>query len=107
MREMPSTLAEWPKCRRKNFPGPGATQRPPRLCPALRPAQIAAEPEPLAAGDRAVSEPTSTDSQATDLSEARRLDRACNQFETAWRAGSPRRIEDLLGEGTGAERSAL
>ena len=41
-----------------------------------------------------------------DLDLARRLDRACNQFEGAWRAGRPR-IEDYLVGWQGEERAAL
>ncbi len=41
-----------------------------------------------------------------DLDLARRLDRACNDFEGAWSAGRPR-IEDHLAGWQGAERAAL
>jgi eukaryotic-like serine/threonine-protein kinase len=41
-----------------------------------------------------------------DLDLARRLDRVCNDFEGAWRAGRPR-IEDHLAGWQGTERTAL
>jgi tRNA A-37 threonylcarbamoyl transferase component Bud32 len=37
----------------------------------------------------------------------RRIDRACNRFEAAWKAGAPPRIEDFLAGWEGPERSAL
>jgi serine/threonine protein kinase len=37
----------------------------------------------------------------------RRLDQLCDQFEVAWRSGSPPRIEDFLSGWQGAERAAL
>ena len=36
-----------------------------------------------------------------------RIDRVCDQFEAAWRAGQRPRIEDHLVEAVGPERSAL
>jgi serine/threonine-protein kinase len=36
-----------------------------------------------------------------------RIDRLCDHFEAAWRAGQPPRIEDVLGEVTTADRPAL
>ena len=41
-----------------------------------------------------------------ELEPARRLDRACNHFEDAWKAGRPR-IEDHLGGWEEPEHSAL
>src|SRR5262245_44112892 len=38
---------------------------------------------------------------------AQRIDRICDAFEAAWRAGKPVRPEDFLGDSDGAEREAL
>src|SRR5262245_43036488 len=47
------------------------------------------------------------DPGSTTLRMADRLDRACDRFEAAWRAGERPAVEDYLGEAAGAERSAL
>jgi formylglycine-generating enzyme required for sulfatase activity len=36
-----------------------------------------------------------------------RVDRVCNRFEAAWKAGTPPRLEDPLGGAAGPERAAL
>ena len=41
------------------------------------------------------------------LSLVHRVDRACDEFEAAWRAGRRPRIEDYLGEAAGSERLTL
>src|SRR5262245_34935381 len=47
------------------------------------------------------------DPGSTTLRMADRVDRVCDRFEAAWRAGEHPAVEDYLGEAAGAERSAL
>ena len=51
-------------------------------------------------------EPDSTDFSLA-LPALERIDRACLEFEAAWKEGQTPRIEDHLGEAQGAERSQL
>jgi WD40 repeat protein len=48
-----------------------------------------------------------SDSDGLGLSQARRIDAACNRFEGAWRGGRRPRLKDYLGDARGPERSAL
>src|SRR4051794_40524476 len=41
------------------------------------------------------------------LAAAQRIDAVCMRFEVGWQAETPPRLEDLLGETTGAERPGL
>ena len=47
------------------------------------------------------------DGRTLDVSAAERHDRICDRFEAGWKAGTPPRAEDLLGEVPEAERPAL
>jgi serine/threonine protein kinase len=47
------------------------------------------------------------ESAVLSLELGRRVDRVCDRFEAAWRAGPPPRIEDFLAGWSGPERSAL
>jgi tetratricopeptide (TPR) repeat protein len=54
-----------------------------------------------------VSEVPALDPEPQSESLARRVDQVCNRFEAAWKAGTPPRLEDFLGDAPGAERAAL
>jgi tetratricopeptide (TPR) repeat protein len=45
--------------------------------------------------------------ESLPLSVLQRLAQACDRFEDAWQAGARPRIEDFLGDSSGAERTAL
>src|SRR5262245_26109701 len=46
-------------------------------------------------------------SDSVPLSAAQRIDEVCLRFEAAWRAGTPPRLEDFLGDAAGEERAEL
>jgi formylglycine-generating enzyme required for sulfatase activity len=54
-----------------------------------------------------VNEVPAHDPEALSESLARRVDQVCNRFEAAWKAGTPPRLEDFLGDAPGPERAAL
>jgi hypothetical protein len=54
-----------------------------------------------------VSEVPALDPDPVPESLARQVDRVCNRFEDAWKAGTPPRLEDFLGDAPGPERAAL
>jgi WD40 repeat protein/tRNA A-37 threonylcarbamoyl transferase component Bud32 len=54
-----------------------------------------------------VSEVPALDPEGVSESLARQVDRVCNRFEAAWKAGGQPRLEDFLGDAPGPERAAL
>jgi eukaryotic-like serine/threonine-protein kinase len=54
-----------------------------------------------------VSEVPTRDPEPQSESLARLVDQVCNRFEAAWKAGTPPRLEDFLGDAPGPERAAL
>jgi WD40 repeat protein len=54
-----------------------------------------------------VSQTSSQSDESLPLSQARRIDEACNAFELAWQAGQRPRIEDVVGDRPEPERSVL
>src|SRR5262249_37492899 len=85
----------------------GGDRCPPPLRTAVRQAQAAADPGPPGEGGHAVSADSLPDQEALPLSLARRVEQVCNQFEAAWRTGTPPRIEDFLGGWCAPDRLAL
>jgi eukaryotic-like serine/threonine-protein kinase len=53
------------------------------------------------------SHPSSGNEESLPLDMLERIDAVCVRFEAAWGAGRSPRLEDFLGEATGAERAAL
>src|SRR5262249_47838812 len=64
-------------------------------------------PQPLGAGEYAVSETTRLDRESLPPSVVQRIDEACDQFEAAWRAGQQPCIEAYLGDMAEPGRSVL
>src|SRR5262245_45777122 len=67
-----------------------------RLQSPHRHAETGLDPPDLVGGGHAMSAEDSTLSRLVPLTLAGRVDRACDAFEAAWRAGQRPRIEDLL-----------
>ena len=92
-------------------PDGGLQQRPDRraarLRPAVRRAQARADPQAVARGRARHERRRPVDPGSLPPTVVDRIDRVCDRFEAAWRAGRRPRIEDYLGEAAGPERSAL
>src|SRR5262249_59002881 len=78
------------------------------LQPAVGRPQAPADPQGLGrGGGPTMNDDRPDDPETLTLRQADRVDRVCDRFEAAWRAGERPSIADYLGAATGPERPAL
>src|SRR5262249_34669541 len=83
-----------------------ADRRPADLCPEHRRAEAAADSRRVGRGEAVMSSSPLVDGSALSAEQEARLDRICDRFEDAWKAGVRPRLEDYLADVPDAERVA-